>query len=491
MSRRLKGRHISLPLQLYRRFYLIGLLFAAFCLTAVSNAQDIDQSGSQSDSVRASEKRGLSELYQMATKNDMRYQASLANYEANILEPSISRAQLLPQISFRADRTKINDRKTRGFNPNRQRDPSNQQTDPSTNGTIDHFQRRTMTLSLEQSIFNRRHYVELAQSRSMAQRALFELQLAEHDLLERVVEAYFLVLDSKTQLEFTLAKKEAVERQLAQARDRFEVGLATITDVKEAEASYDLTIADEISDETELSVNLSKLQIIVNENISTLRSLSEDSPIVYPEPRDVDAWVKTSGEQNPELLAEKLTVNIAKDEVERQQAEYFPTLGAYVRRNENENLGDSPPGDTRSTIRGTELGLELQIPLFAGGETYYRVKQASQFALQSQKQLEETHRTIKQQAQESYLNVLASISRTQALKRAVDSAQSAYESNEIGFSVGTRSSVDVLLAVEDLFAAKRDYIMARHRYIIDIISLKKVAGILSEADIQQIDQWLR
>ena len=474
MSCRLKGRHISLSLQLNRQFYLIGLLFAAFCLTTVSDAQDIDQSSSQSDSVRASEKRGLSELYRMATKNDMRYQASLANYEANILEPSISRAQLLPQISFRADRTKTNDQEVSG-------------DDSSLRGIFP--ETRNITLSLDQSVFNKKQYVELAQSRSEAQRAQFELQSAEHDLLERVVEAYFLVLDSKTQLEFTLAKKEAVERQLAQARDRFEVGLATITDVKEAEASYDLTIADEISDETELSVNLSKLQIIVNENISMLRVLSEDSPIVYPEPSNVDAWVKTSGEQNPELLAEKLTVNIAKDEVERQQAEYFPTLGAYVRRNENEVTGNA--SGERTVRRGTELGLELQIPLFSGGETYYRVKQASQFALQSQKQLEETHRTIKQQAQESYLNVLASISRTQALKRAVDSAQSAYESNEIGFSVGTRSSVDVLLAVEDLFAAKRDYIMARHRYIIDIIGLKRVAGILSETDIQQIDQWLR
>ena len=453
--------------------YLINLLFAIFCLATVANAQSFAQS----------EKRSLLELYQMATKNDMRYQASLANYEANVLEPSISRAQLLPQISFRANRTKINDQKIRGFD-------SSAQGGPSTNETAYHFQRRNMTLSLEQSIFNKRHYVELAQSRSKAQRALFELQSAEHDLLERVVGAYFMVLDSKTRLDFTRAQKEAVERQLEQARDRFEVGLATITDVREAEASFDLTIADEISNETELSVNLSKLQIIVNENIPMLRVLSEDSPIVNPEPQNIDAWVKTSSEQNPQLLAERLTVNIAQDEVKRQRADHFPTLGAYVRRNERESLGDRPPGG-ESTIRDTELGIELQIPLFAGGETHYRVKQAAQFALESQKQLEETHRTVKQRAQESYLNVLASISRTQALRRAVDSAQSAYESNEIGFRVGTRSSVDVLLAVEDLFAAKRDYLMARHRYIVDIISLKRMAGILSERDIQQIDQWLR
>ena len=455
--------------------YLINLLFAIFCLATVVNAQSFDQP----ETVRASETRSLLELYQMATKNDMRYQASLANYEANVLEPSISRAQLLPQISFRANRTKTNDEKIRGSIFSERQGPCPPNCD---------YQTRNMTLSLEQSIFNKRHYVELAQSRSMAQRALFELQSAEHDLLERVVGAYFMVLDSKTRLDFTRAQKEAVERQLEQARDRFEVGLATITDVREAEASFDLTIADEISNETELSVNLSKLQIIVNENIPMLKVLSEDSPIVNPEPQNIDAWVKTSSEQNPQLLAEKLTVNIAQDEVRRQRADHFPTVGAYVRRNENEVMGNAP---SERTVRGTELGIELQIPLFAGGETYYRVKQAAQFALESQKQLEETHRTVKQRAQESYLNVLASISRTQALRRAVDSAQSAYESNEIGFRVGTRSSVDVLLAVEDLFAAKRDYLMARHRYIVDIISLKRMAGILSERDIQQIDQWLR
>ena len=457
--------------------HLLGSLIAAFCLSAAADTLNL----SQSEPARASEKRSLLELYQLATKNDMNYQASLANYEANALGPSISRAQLLPQISFRANRTKINDEKVQGFNPQDEGGSSAEATYS--------YQRRNMTLSLEQSIFNKKYYVELAQSHSKAQRARLELQSAEHDLLQRVVEAYFLVLDSQTQLEFTRAEKEAVERQLDQARDRFEVGLATITDVKEAEASYDLTIADEISNETELSVNLSKLQIIVDENISMLKALSEDAPVVHPDPQNIDAWVKTSIEQNPQLLAQRLTANIAQDEVKRHRADHFPTLDAYARRNENEIMGGDAPSER--TARGTELGLELQIPLFSGGETHYRVKQAAQFALQSQKQLEETHRTIKQQAQESYLNVLASISRTQALKRAVDSVQSAYESNEIGFSVGTRSSVDVLLAVEDLYAAKRDYINARHRYIIDMINLKKVAGILSEEDIQQINQWLR
>ena len=373
--------------------YVTGLFFVVFCLAAVANAQSF----AQPETVRASERSSLLELYQMATKNDMRYQASLANYEANILEPSISRARLLPQISFRANRTKINDEKVRGFDERRQENPladERQEGSPLNYS----YQRRNMSLSLDQSIFNKRHYVELAQSRSRAQRAQLELQSAEHDLLERVVGAYFMVLDSKTRLDFTQAKKEAVERQLEQARDRFEVGLATITDVKEAEASYDLTIADEISNETELSVNLSKLQIIVNENIPMLKVLSEDAPIVNPEPQNIDAWVKTSSEQNPQLLAEKLTVNIAQDEVRRNRADHFPTLGAYARRNENEIMGSNAPSER--TVRGTELGLELQIPLFAGGETYYRVKQAAQFALESQKQLEETHRTVKQQTQE-------------------------------------------------------------------------------------------
>ena len=458
--------------------YLTSLLLTVMCLSAVAYAQTL----SQSDSIRASEKRGLLELYQLAMKNDMSYQASVANFEANTLEPSISRAQLLPQISFQANRTKINDQKIRG------RTFGCGEEGQGGRECSFNYQTRNMTLSLDQSIFNRKYYVELAQSHSKAQRASLELQTAEHDLLQRVVAAYFLVLDSQTQLEFTRAKKEAVERQLVQAQDRFEVGLATITDVKEAEASYDLIIADEISNETELSVNLSKLQIVVNENVYALKALSENTPIVNPDPQNINAWVNTSVEQNPDLLAQKLTLNIAEAEVKNQRAGHFPTLNAYARRNENVIRGNAP---SPRTVRGTELGLELQIPLFSGGETYYRVKQASKRALESQKQLEEMRRTVKQQAQESYLNVTKSISRTQALARAVDSVQSAYEANEIGFSVGTRSSVDVLLAVEDLYAAKRDYTNARHRYIVDIINLKKVAGILSEEDIRQIDQWLR
>ncbi|MBC6414474.1 MAG: TolC family outer membrane protein [Chromatiales bacterium] len=447
-----------------------GLLFAVMGLCAFAYAE----TATQPNTMRAAEKRGLLELYELATEHDMRYQASVANFEANSLEPNISRAQLLPSVSFRTNRTKVNDQKVRGVT--------------FEGGGNFSYQRRNMTLSLDQSIFNRKYYIELAQSRSRAQRAQLELQSAQHDLMQRMVETYFTVLDSQTQLEFTRAKKEAVQRQLEQARARFDVGLATISDVKEAEASYDLTVANEISDETELSVNLSKLQVIINEHVWALKTISEDTPIVHPEPKNINAWVGTATEQNLELLAQKLTVNISEDEVKRQRANYFPTLDAYVRRNENETFGNIP---TENTVRGTELGIELQIPLFSGGENYYRTKQASQFALENRKQLEETHRMIKQQAQESYLNVLASISRTQALARAVESAQSAYEANEIGFSVGTRSSVDVLLAVEELFAAKRDYITARHRYVVDLINLKRVAGILSATDIQQIDQWLR
>ena len=461
----------------FRRQILLCVVIFCCSLNAMVQAQSLSQSEAKTNQ----KQHTILELYQLAIQHDMRFQASQAKFEAASLNPSISRAQLLPQISLRANRNTINDEKVRG--PVFTGDPSNISND------IKDFNYRTenQMLSLRQSLFNRKYYIELSQSRSIAERAVLELKTARHDLITRLTEAYFLVVDAQAQLRFSKAEKEAVERQLEQAQLRFEVGKAAITDVKEAEASYDLATADEILNEKNLSVSLSKLSVIINQDVDKLSELSEAAPIIPPHPADAEQWIETALRQNPDLLAQKLTANIARDEVKRQRAEHFPTLDAYAQRREHKTEGRAP---RQFSVRGTEVGVELQIPLFTGGSAHYRTKQAAHTARENQKRLEEMHRSVKQQAREFYLNVIASISRVKALMRAVESAQLAYESNEIGFEVGTRSSVDVLLAVEELFSAKSDYTQARHRYITDLVNLKKVAGTLSEQDINQINQWL-
>ena len=451
----------------------------------------------------------LASLYELALENDARFRASRARYEATALNPAISRARLLPQISLSAARSRFPERKIRGtfFGSNdrgadiRGTFVGSSDRGDNIRGTFVGSNDRgadnrgdneytysvdSYTLSVTQSLFNREYYAELKKSKSQAERARLDFEAERQDLIVRLAEAYFGVLSAHDDLDFARAEKDAVMRQLERAQSRFEAGLDPITDAKKAEAAHDLAVADEISAANQLEVSRSLLRVITGRIAGDLRKLTAAAPVAPPTPNDAAAWIETAHERNLRLLSRQLAVNVAAAEVESRRAGHYPTLDLYADRNERDVRGGPSP----QTLRDVEVGLRLNLPLFAGGGTSYRTRQAAHLHREAAEQLKQTHDETRQQAREAFLNVVASVSRVAALAKARESAKISYESNDAGFKIGTRSSVDVLLALEDLFDAERDYSDTRHEYILNTLRLKRAAGSLSPQDVREIVQWL-
>jgi len=302
----------------------------------------------------------------------------------------------------------------------------------------------------------------------------------------RTADAYFDVLAEQDNLTFRQSEIEAIERQLEQANKRFEVGLIAITDVKEAQASYDLAVASEIEAQNALEIAKDTLEVIIVERTNSLSSLSDRMQLISPEPNDVEEWINKALSENLTLLSSQYTTKIAQHEIKLQQAQHYPTLDIVASHNDTDTGGLSGSRESEDT----RIGLELNIPIVSGGRTYYRTKEARYRAEQTNHEHEKVRRETIRNTRDAYLNVISGISRVKALARALESTQAAASAAEAGFEVGTRTSVDVLLALQETFRAKRDYARARYDYLLSTLNLKQAAGALSVDDLVQIDGWL-
>ena len=415
---------------------------------------------------------GIAELYERALENDARFAAAEARREAEALAPGIARARLLPRVELRARHARVAEDKVQG----------------QTFGGAGSFSYDTdqLVLSLRQTLFNRGDYIALKQSKSESEKADLELAAARQALILNLAEAYFGVLLAEESLKFARSEKEAVSRQLEQARERFDVGVVPITDVKEAEAAFDLAEAEEILADNQSQNALYALSVITGNDFSVLRPLAESVPTPTPDPEDVQAWVDRALAQNLGLLARQIATNVAAREIDLQRAGHYPSVDLFANRAEDDIRG----GRRKSESKNLTIGVEVNVPVFSGLGTHYRTRRAAQLHRESLEQLEGARRETRRVARENYLNVIASVSRVAALKRAEESALAALESNEAGFQVGTRTSVDVLLALKDLFRARRDYASVRYEYLLSTLRLKNVAGTLSEEDVARLDSYL-
>ena len=416
---------------------------------------------------------GLLEIYQLAIENDPQYRGVDAAYYAALEGKNQSRALLLPSINFTAD-TSSNKQKTLS----------------STSfavGTRD-FDSSGYTLSLSQPLLNYDFFIQLRQSKSSIGEAQANLSAAQQASMVRISERYFDALAALDGLEFARAEKRAIDRQLEQTRQRFEVGLIAITGVHEAQAAYDLVTAQEILADNLLASQYEALAEITGRYHKTLAVLSADTPLITPEPADIGKWGDTALNQNFQLIAAEFVYNKARDEIKRQRAGHLPTLEL----NASHTYMDSEGGNFGSSeTENQRIELRLNLPLFQGGATSSRTRQAQRRADQSRQGYEQQRRATLRQARDAYLSVLAEINRVKALGQAVISAQSALDATEAGLEVGTRTTVDVLDTRRDLFRAQRDHARSRYDYILHTLRLKQAAGILAATDLELINSWLQ
>ena len=356
----------------------------------------------------------LMQVYQQALKNDPATLQSQARKDAAFASIGSSKANLLPQVDF-----------TFGM---------------SKSGIDSNSEGNTATLSLSQSIYSPAIWAGLDRAELVASQAEANYGAAKQTLIIRTVQAYFDVLQAKDDLEFAQAEKRAIERQLEQTKQRFEVGLTAITDVHEAQAQFDTSVASEISAENGVELSREALREITGNYHSDIKVLDTDKfSARYPNPANINEWVSIAEERNLQLTAAKIGVDIAKEDIELANSGHYPTVSLSASVSSGNDEWDS--FSTSNRVNTSSIGVNVSVPIYSGGGTTADVK-ASRFRfVDSSEERERIHRAVVRGIRSNYFDLSAAISRIKAFEQAVVSAESALKATEAGFEVGTRTIV--------------------------------------------------
>lgn len=430
----------------------------------------------------------LLEIYQQALQGDPQIHEAEARRLAAFEAKPQARGVLMPQISATADWNETN--------------ISGSSFSFINNATTTFDQESTNTnwsVTLRQSLFRWDQIVNLKRADKTVAKAEAVREAAQQDLIVRVAQRYFDVLAAEDRLTSINADRTAIARQLEQAKQRFDVGLIAITDVQESQAAYDQSVANEIGAKRSLATAREFLREITGEYVSRLDAPGDDFPLLTPAPNDEASWVDLSLSQNLNLVASRLDERLARDEISFRRNGYYPSLDLVVSTGENTSEGDvfasSPFGSGTSIFDDSsardQISVQLTVPLFAGGATSSRVKEAVYLHRASREQLQRVTRATERQARDAYLGVLSEISRVRALKQAVASSHTALQATQAGYEVGTRTIVEVLNSQFSLYVAITNYYQSRYDYIMNALRLKQAAGSLQVQDLEQIDQWLK
>ena len=427
----------------------------------------------------------LLEVYQQALTSDQIYQQAISQRLATKEGVPISLASLLPSLSLSYDPAVTRS----GFSG------TNVATGSSPrNNTLRNY---SLTLTLTQTVFNYSQFMGLASALATSSGADAILNSAMQNLMTRVASAYFAILKDEDNLNFTETSMLAYKEQLDQVKQQYEVGLSTITNVYTARASYDSAVAGYITAKTVLNNDKENLRVITGKFYDHISPLSEDFPLATPIPHDVNAWVKTSLQQNWSIKAAQYSVDSARQTVRQQFGGHFPTVTLQgtmdrqytqningYRQAINERVGPSTQTD-RSIL------VDFTLPILAGGGVIAQTNKASYQYEIAQQQLEQTQRGTVNATRQSFLGVTAGISQVKADKEAVKSNISSLEGMEESYNVGTETLVNVLNQQQKLFEAQTQYAADRYAFLNNVLALKQAAGTLGFDDLRAINIWLR
>lgn len=432
----------------------------------------------------------LVEVYQQAQMSDPIFQQAVAQRLATKEGVPISVATILPNINFNTD-------------PNVARiGYSGTNFDPVTTNSGTYINPRNITersytfnLSATQTVFDMAKFSIVAQQVSLSKGADATLNAALQNLMTRVAAAYFAILQDEDNLSYSQASKLAYKEQMDQVKQQYEVGLKTITDVYTAQASYDSAVATVIAAETTLANDRENLRVITGVYYSHLSALSDDFPLITPRPANVETWVSIAARQNWTVKATQYSVQSAREFIRQQQAGHLPTLNVQTTftRQYEENINNYTTFSERNgpgTTSDRMVALNVNVPIFAGGGVVASTNQATYQYQSSQQQLEQTLRNTVNATRQSYLNVVAGVSKIKADKEAIKSSISSLEGFEASYRVGTETLVDVLNQQQKVFEAQTQYATDRYAFVNNLFALKQAAGTLSFNDLCAVNKWL-
>jgi len=429
----------------------------------------------------------LLDIYQLALQNDPTFRAAKASLRAGLEEKNLGRAGLLPKVNINAGLTFTRTENLGQF-------PIGGVTIP--NNTKSNRKTKNWGASLNQPLFDLTAWFQFQRGQELTQKAQVQFATDQQSLILRVVEAYIEVLRAHANLGASTAQEIATQRQLDQAKQRFDVGLAAITDVREAEAAHDLALANRLADEGALQVAKERLSILTGQQHSQLAVLKKDYPVSQPEPLNLEKWIQFAQQNNYDIKVAEYARRAALQAARAAGAEHFPKITVNAKFDQthsdierNNTVRDIVENLEIDTTEGA-VSLNLNMPLFAGGGiSAGRRKAYAEYDRANEEYLGAKRNTI-QDTRAQYINLMTSIARVRAGKQAVISSRASLEATEAGYEVGTRNIVDVLDAVRTLHSAIKDYANARLDYVLANLRLKREAGTLSPEDIIQLNQWL-
>ena len=417
----------------------------------------------------------LLSIYREAQIQDATYAGAKAQYIGAQEKLPQARALLLPNINFSAG-THFNavdaDYKNSVFRSGR-RD----------------FYDYNYGINLTQPLYRRLNGAIYEQAKAQVRQAETQLSTASQDLMTRVTQGYFDVLLARANLSTIRSQKTAVAEQLEQAKRNFIVGTATITDSREAQARYDLVVAQELVGENDLEVKSRALEQIVGKPVGKLAGLSTPVTLNPPEPADMAAWVEQAYRTSLQVTFAQQSVEIAAQEIRKADAGHYPTLDAVASATQNyQNTSSFGYG---SDIKALVVGVQLNVPLYQGGGISSRVREAVAGQERARQDLESARRAVALQTRTAFLGVTSGLGQIKALRQAVDSTKLQLESTKLGQEVGVRTAVDVLNAEQQLAAAERDLAQAVYNTIVSQLKLKAAVGKLAEADLADVNIFLK
>jgi outer membrane protein len=440
----------------------------------------------------------LLEVYMDAVRGDPIVREAEARRDAALEAKPQARGALLPQVNVNGQyATRDSDGDT-VFN--QLVDPDN---DPSTDNSVIVPVRSTQEsdsdfwnyqAEITQSLFRWDQWQALKRADASVAVAEATYRAAQQDLLVRVSQAYFDVLAAEDTLGAAEATLEALTRQLEQAEKRFEVGLIAITDVQEARAAHDNARAGVIAAKRAVATAQEVLRELTDKDYQTLVKPADAMPLDKPDPLDEQAWVDLALKDNLDVVAARLETEVASRDVKIAQGGHFPTVELFANRTEFDSQGNQTNNGDRFPVDSSQtqdtVGVQVTVPIFAGGATQSRVREQVHLHRAARERLEGAMRSAERETRDAYLGVIAEKARVQALQQAVKSSQTALEATEAGFEVGTRTTVDVLDARRRLFEAQRDFARSRYDYLINIVKLESATGGLKQDDLSLINEYL-
>jgi len=415
--------------------------------------------------------QSLMSLYETARGYDAAYKAAQSQYTANLSKGDQAKALLLPTIGLSANVNKTEVELLAAA-----------QTVTS--------QSKAATLSASQPLYRPANFANYQQGMRQLELASVQLKAAEQDLMVRLSQAYFDVLVSRESLDFVKAQKVAVAEQLAAAKRNFEVGTSTITDTREAQARYDLVLAQEIAADNDLRIKRLALNQLVGLNNIEPKSLSSKAKLSGPDAQSLEQWVQQSAEQNPTVIQSRAALDIAKLETSKAEAGHKPTLDLVAGYTPTRYKNGKGINTSQIDSNTNSVTLSFNMPLFAGFATQNRIKETVALEDKARSDLDAAERNVAQATRSAFFGLQSGLGQVNALQAAEASSQSALDANKLGYQVGVRINIDVLNSQSQLFQTKRDLAKARYDVLLGQLKLRQAAGTLTEADLASINALL-